>query len=213
MTGPKVEPLRDEAAMPEHVGHNIQTIAALFAKAERRVGRHQLVIERVTDVLGRPGTAYVFTVAVVVWTVANGFAGRFGVRPVDPPPFQWLQGVACIAAVLMTVTILTTQNRAAKLARQRAYLDLQVNLIAEEKIAKLVSLIEELRRDLPSVKDRTDTLADAMKEAVDLHAVANELEAIQGVDKTAEDSVAPSGPRDGGEVRTETKPAGRESHP
>jgi uncharacterized membrane protein len=83
----------------------------------------------------------------------------------------------------MTVTILTSQNRVAKLAQQRAHLDLQVNLIAEEKIAKLIALVEELRRDLPSVKDRRDILADAMTEAVDVHAVADELEAIQTGDK------------------------------
>lgn len=179
MTDWKVEPLRDEAAMPDHVGHNIQMIAALFAKAERRVGRHQLAIERMTDVFGRPITTYVLALAVLGWILANAMAPHFGIQSLDPPPFPWLQGAACIAALLMTVTILTTQNRVAKLAQQRAHLDLQVNLIAEEKIAKLIALVEELRRDLPSVKNRKDSLADAMTEAVDVHAVADELEAIQ----------------------------------
>jgi uncharacterized membrane protein len=77
----------------------------------------------------------------------------------------------------MTVTILTTQNRVAKLAQRRALLDLQVNLIAEEKIAKIVSLLEELRRDLPSVKNRRDSLAEAMTDAVDVHAVDETLDA------------------------------------
>lgn len=171
----KCELSRDPATMPDHVGHKIQTIAELFAKTERRVGRHQFAIERMTDAVGRPATAYVFAFVVVGWILANGLAPRFGARAVDPPPFAWLQVAACIAALLMTVTILTTQNRVAKLAQQRAQLDLQVNLIAEEKIAKLVALIEELRRDLPSVKNRRDSLADAMTEAVDLDAVAGQL--------------------------------------
>jgi len=38
--------------------------------------------------------------------------------------------------------------------------------------------MEELRRDLPTVKNRRDALAEAMTEAVDVHAVASELEAI-----------------------------------
>jgi hypothetical protein len=57
----------------------------------------------------------------------------------------------------------------AKLAQQRAHLDLQVNLIAKEKVAKLIALVEELRRDLPSVKVRKGTLADAMTDRVDVH--------------------------------------------
>jgi uncharacterized membrane protein len=106
--------------------------------------------------------------------LANGFAYHLGARSLDPPPFAWLQVAASISALLMTVTILTTQNRVAKLAQQRAQLDLQVNLIAEEKIAKIIALIEELRRDLPSVKNRKDSLAEAMTEAVDLGAVAGD---------------------------------------
>lgn len=160
--------------MPEHVGQKIQTIAELFAKADRRVGRHQLAIERVTDAIGRPATAYALASVVVAWMLANGLAQHLGVRPLDPPPFTGLQVATCVAALLMTVTILTTQNRVAKLAQQRAKLDLQVNLIAEEKIAKVVALLEELRRDLPSVRDRKDSLAEAMTEAVDLHAVAGD---------------------------------------
>jgi uncharacterized membrane protein len=174
-----MEPIADAAGMPEHVGHKIQTITDLFAEAERRAGKHQLAIERTIDIVGRPATAYVLACLFAGWMLANTLGPRLGFRPVDPPPFSWLQCVTCIAALLMTVAILVTQNRGAKLAQQRSQLDLQVNLIAEEKIAKLIALIEELRRDLPSVKNRKDSLADAMTEAVDLHAVANELQAIQ----------------------------------
>jgi uncharacterized membrane protein len=163
-------------AVPEHVDQKIQTIAELFARAERRVGRHQLAIERVTETVGRPTTAYALAFAVVLWLSANELAPTLGFHAADPPPFSWLQVTASIAALLMTVTILTTQNRVAKLAQQRAHLDLQVNLIAEGKIAKIVALLEELRRDLPSVKNRRDSLADAMTEAVDLGAVADKLD-------------------------------------
>ncbi len=171
-----------DAAMPEHVGQKIQNIAELFAKDERRAGRHQLAIERITDLVGRPATAYVLACAVGAWMLGNAVAARLGLRALDPPPYSWLQCATCIAALLMTVAILTTQNRVAKLAQQRAQLDLQVNLVAEEKIAKLVALMEELRRDLPSVKNRKDSLAEAMTEAVDLDAVAGELGSIQDDD-------------------------------
>jgi uncharacterized membrane protein len=168
------------APMPEHVGQKIQSISELFANAERRVGRHQLAIERMTDAIGRPMTAYLLALAVVAWVLVNTLAPKLGMfAAFDPPPFGYLQAGASAAALLMTVTILTSQNRVAKLGQQRAQLDLQVNLIAEEKIAKVVALVEELRRDLPSVRNRRDSLADAMTEAVDLKAVASELDTIQ----------------------------------
>jgi uncharacterized membrane protein len=165
----------EPTAMPEHVGQKLQTIADLFAKAERRVGRHQLAIERLTDLVGQPVTTYLLATAIALWMLANILAPKVGIRPVDPPPFAWLQCAACIAALLVTVAILTKQNRSARLAQQRAQLDLQVNLVAEQKIAKIVALIEELRRDLPSVQNRRDSLAEAMTESVDVGAVAGEL--------------------------------------
>jgi uncharacterized membrane protein len=51
-----------------------------------------------------------------------------------------------------------------------------VNLVAEQKIAKLIALLEELRRDLPIVRDRVDPVADAMAQAVDPQAVLSVLE-------------------------------------
>jgi uncharacterized membrane protein len=197
MGNTKSDLLHDPTALPQHVGRKIRSIVELFAKVERRVGRHQVAIERMTDIVGRPITAYLIGLLVIGWMAANGLAPHLGVRAVDPPPFAWLQVAACVTALVMTVTILTTQNRIAKLAQQRAQLDLQVNLIAEEKIAKLVSLIEELRRDLPSVRHRRDSLASAMTEAVDLDAVEGKLVTIQeGGSQTSEppQSLPPAGP-------------------
>jgi uncharacterized membrane protein len=81
-----------------------------------------------------------------------------------------------LCALLVTTMVLTTQNRQAKRASHRGNLELQVNLVAEQKIAKLIALLEELRRDLPSVRNRVDVVADAMAEAVDPQAVLTVLE-------------------------------------
>ena len=75
----------------------------------------------------------------------------------------------------MTITILTTQNRERQSAEERAHLELQINLLSERKIAKLIALVEELRKDMPNVPNRTDVLANQMQEAVDPHAVLNAL--------------------------------------
>ena len=43
--------------------------------------------------------------------------------------------------------------------------ELAENLLAEQKIAKLIALMEELRRDIPTVKDRFDPEAEAMQQS------------------------------------------------
>jgi uncharacterized membrane protein len=166
MGSPPVEESPDQVA----------TVASLRTRAERDLSPHQRRIERVTAKLGRPRTVYWILALVVAWTAFNLSAPHLGARAFDPPPFPWLQGLVGLGALLMSTVILVTQNRRSRHAEQRSQLDLQVNLLAEQKAAKLIALLEELRRDIPTVRDRVDEVADAMVEPVDPHAVLTALE-------------------------------------
>jgi len=158
--------------LSEHVAHTVQTVASLRSRAQEGVSRQQRAVELFTATLGRPRTLYGILCLVVSWVGLNVVLKR----PLDPPPFFWLQGAVGLAAMLTATLILITQNRQTREAEQRSQLDLQVNLVAEQKIAKVIELLEELRRDLPSVRDRVDTKADAMTRSVDAGAVLSALE-------------------------------------
>jgi uncharacterized membrane protein len=162
--------------MPAHVHRGIETVAAIHAHGEQDVSRHQRFVERATHHIGRPRSLYVIVAAAFSWGAWNTIACHFGVGCVDPPPFFWMQGVVGFAALLVATMVLTTQNRHGVIAERRAHLDLEVNLLAEQKVAKLIQLIEELRTDLPNVRDRVDPVAREMQEQLDAHAVANALE-------------------------------------
>jgi uncharacterized membrane protein len=165
------------AELSEHETQRIETIAHLHAESERQVGRQQRFVERLTEIIGQPRTLGAIVLTVALWIAFNVAASHVGWARLDPPPFEWMQGAATLLALLVTTMVLTTQNRQAKRSDRRAYLDLQVNLVAEQKVAKLIALVEELRRDLPSVRDRRDHVAEAMAEPVDPHAVASALQA------------------------------------
>jgi uncharacterized membrane protein len=151
------------AAVPTHVVRNVQAIAEMHLQAEKAVTAHQRAIESGTAWLGRPLSLHVILATVVLWTLANALAPRLGLRAPDPPPFVWLQSAIGLSALLATTMVLITQNRQAKLMERRIHLDLQVNLLTEQKTAKLIELIEELRRDMPDVRDRHDPEAEILK--------------------------------------------------
>jgi uncharacterized membrane protein len=167
---------RESAEARDHVAQNIEAVLELRARQEERVGRHQRLIEHLTRTLGRPRTIYLTVLAALSWVTFNLAAASLSLRVLDPPPFSRLQGVVGLAALLMTTIVLTTQNRQVRHAEHRAHLDLQVNLLAEQKIAKLIALIEELRRDLPNVHDRKDSQAEAMTRTMDPGAVISALD-------------------------------------
>ncbi len=155
----------------------VETMASLRVRSDKSASWHQRRMEHVTAQLGQPASFYLILAFATLWTGMNLAALHFGAHPFDPPPFAWLQGIVGLGALLMTSVILITQNRRSAEAEQRAQLDLQVNLLAEQKIAKLIALLEELRRDTPTVHNRVDRIAEAMEEPVDASAV---LSALQG---------------------------------
>jgi uncharacterized membrane protein len=55
------------------------------------------------------------------------------------------------------------------------HLNLQVNLLIERKVTKLIDLVEELRSDMPGVEKRHDPQAEAMKEPINPHEVVKSL--------------------------------------
>jgi uncharacterized membrane protein len=162
--------------VPDSPSENVETLTSLRERADQGVSHHQRRIERLSAQLGQPRSVYVIVAVVVAWCGFNSLAPRLGTRALDPPPFVWLQGLVGLGALLMATIILVTQNRQTKHAEQRSQLDLQVNLLGEQKAAKIIALLEELRRDIPSVRNRVDRVAEAMEEPVDPHAVLSALE-------------------------------------
>ena len=159
------------------VSQEVESVASIRARAEQRLDKHQRMMEVLTTALGRPRTVYMTLSIVVGWVAFNLVTPKlFGWPRIDPPPFFWLQGMVALSALLMTTMVLITANRQTRNAEERSPLDLQVNLLAARKVAKLIALVEELRRDLPMVRDRIDREADSMQKAVDPEAMLAALE-------------------------------------
>lgn len=154
---------------------DIETIVSLRIHAERKVSRHQRAIEKITSALGRPFSVYFILIFITFWTFLSLYHTGIGLPFYDTPPFPWLQDIVSLAALLLTVVILTTQNRQARLSEQRRHLDLQINLLTERKVSKLIEMMDALRQDLPSVKNDFDPEAQVMKEPVDPHTALTAL--------------------------------------
>ena len=167
-----------ETLPPQHAEH-AETVAAIRARAENQLSLSQRVVEAFTARIGRPSTILSLLFLIGIWMSWNASEVARGNHAIDPPPFFWLQGVVSLYAALISTFVLATQNREKRHDEQRASLELQVNLLAEQKTAKIIELLEELRRDMPSVRDRVDRQADAMQRPVDTVAVLNTLNAME----------------------------------
>ena len=144
-----------------------------------------------TAVVGTALFAAVLVGVLVVWMGRNLILAAIGAEPFDPPPFNVLQAVAECVALFLTVFILATQRRENVLIEHRLQLMLELALLSEQRSAKVIALLEELRVDMPSVPNRSDPEADALASPGNPDAM---LEALL---ETAVDSGAADGEAEG----------------
>ncbi|ULH15830.1 DUF1003 domain-containing protein [Deinococcus sp. KNUC1210] len=172
--------------VPTTVGDNIDTVARLHDKAQEDASLLHRPIERLFRSLAQPLTLYLLIGLLLAWTILNTVLHLRG-HSWDAPPFFWTQGALTLLSLLTSLSVLIVQARQGEMQERQARLELQINLLAEQKITKLIALVEELRRDLPDVPDRDDAQADEMQQTTDVGAVLEELNRALPADAHAHD--------------------------
>ena len=178
-------------APPIHIEETIRAIARLHAEHHAGATAHQRAVDRITFALGRPNFIVYLTCLLLVWMAGNAGAELLGFTPVDRPPFAGMTGLMSLTSLYFVVIILTTQRRDDGLSRRRELLTLELAILSEQKTAKIVALLEELRRDSPAVRDRIDEQANAMARPVD------PLSVIEAIQETRSESLSVARATDG----------------
>lgn len=119
----------------------------LGVKARADVKR--TLAERIADVMTAAFGSMPFLVVngvwFLVWIVIN--LGLIpGIEPFDPFPFGLLTMIVSLEAIMLAIIVLISQNRAAKIADLREEVDLQVDVITERELTKLLELLVTLMR-------------------------------------------------------------------
>jgi uncharacterized membrane protein len=161
--------------LPEQVIKNIEAIATHQERYHQNSPAHQRAIDKIAAIFGQPQFLYFQIGFFTIWVICSYLSNR-QILPADFPRFDLREEGLEVAGLLISTGVLIYQNRQEKISEERSHLMLQLNLITEQKIAKLISLVEELRTDLPNVKNRADLEAEIMKQSIDPQAI---LEVLQ----------------------------------
>jgi uncharacterized membrane protein len=147
----------------EAIHENLEKVSQFAQREDAKRTVLQRAIERVSVFFGEPRFLLTFLCASLAWIISDVFLHHMGYRYFDEPPFSLLQGIVTFIGM-------------ARVEEDRAHLELQINLLAEQKTTKIIMLLEELRRDLPNVRDRHDQHAETLQAATNPDA---DLEAIE----------------------------------
>ena len=161
----------DGEALPPHIEQTVQAIARLHAAHHRRATPLQRLVDQMTAVVARPAFIGAVTIAVLAWMALNLALQRSLGWRIDPEGFPHLQGFGELVAIYITALVLMSQRRKDELSELREQLNLELAIMTEQKVAKLIALNEEMRRDNPQLVDRVDHQAEAMSQPADPEAV------------------------------------------
>jgi uncharacterized membrane protein len=154
---------------------NIETVARLEQEATE--SRSQL--ERIGDAIaGFAGSMPFFVVHVllfIAWASIN--TGRVpGIPAFDPYPYVFLTMLVSMESVLLSTFILMKQNRMTRRADRRSHLDLQISLLAEKEITKVLQLQEKMCGHFGIAEAQRDQEVQELSRETAVDRLASELE-------------------------------------
>jgi uncharacterized membrane protein len=130
----------------------------------------------ITRFTGSMAFVYLHLVLFGSWIVVN--LGLLSSIPKFDPSFVILAMMASVEAIFLSTFVLISQNRMAAAADKRADLDLQINLLAEHEVTKLITMVSAIADHL-NVKTNIDTEIEELKQDVAPEAVLDEIEEEQ----------------------------------
>jgi uncharacterized membrane protein len=155
------------------LARNIRTLEKRRDLREATATFEERIAEAITRFTGSMRFVYLHLVIFGVWIIVN--LGLVPGAPQFDPSFVILAMVASVEAIFLSTFILISQNRMTAAADKRADLDLQINLLAEHELTKLVALTSAVA-DRMGVKTEVDPEVEELKQDVAPEAVLDEIE-------------------------------------
>ena len=157
---------------------NVEVIKRWERDALHKRSRAEQIAERVTRDAASGSVLLFHAVWFALWLLAN--AGLLpGVRPFDPFPFPLLTLVVSLEAIVLTLFVLSSQNRLSQQADKRAHLDLQINLLTEQEMTIVLRLLQDIAAHLKAPVSVTPAQIRDLTKTTDVHAITDRLDEIQ----------------------------------
>ena len=155
------------------LARNIHMMEERRDRDEATASFEERVADAITRFTGSMRFVYLHVVLFGLWVIVN-----LGIVPGIPkfdPSFVILAMVASVEAIFLSTFILISQNRMTAAAEKRAELDLQINLLAEHEVTKLVTMVSAIAARL-DVRTEVDDEVTELKEDVAPETVLDEIE-------------------------------------
>jgi uncharacterized membrane protein len=158
------------------IEQNIHTIIETRHLAASQRTTEERLADAITNFSGRMYFVYFHIVWFGIWVLIN--LGIFGNKPFDPYPFGLLTMVVSLEAIFLATFVLISQNRLSAEADRRADLDLQIGLLTEYELTRVIKMLDAIQ-DKMGIENDTDKELRDLEKNVHPEDVLAEMDRIQ----------------------------------
>jgi uncharacterized membrane protein len=164
--------------------HVTKAIDDIFKLESLERTASERIAEKIATFTGSMFFVWLHVVWFALWIVFN--IPWLGLQPVDPFPFTFLTMVVSLEAIFLSAFILMSENRQARLGDRRSRVNLQVDMISEREITKLMEVVVDIRDHL-GIRRPVDLELDNMQKATNIEHLTEAAEKVE--DTSGGDSV------------------------
>lgn len=112
---------------------------------------------------------------IILWIIVN--LGLIpGINPFDLYPFVWLITLVQLFSIVLSITILISQNQETRINEVRQQMDFEINVRAEHEITKILRMIEKIHTELGIAK--LDKELEQMEETTNISEIKEDIEQV-----------------------------------
>lgn len=171
--GRRLQPREPELAGVVH--RNIHALIEVRRQYDLERSRQDRVADAITRFMGSMPFVYLHALLFGGWIIVN-LSWIPGVRPFDPFPFVMLAMWASVEAIFLSTFVLISQNRMGAINERRADLDLQINLLSEHEVTRLIQLTDAIAKHLGVEATQETPPVDELKKDVHPVTVLKQME-------------------------------------
>lgn len=157
----------------EAVERNIRALREIRRQLEARKSIQDRTADAVTGFAGNLWFVYFHVLWFAGWILWN--TGVLGIEPLDPFPFGLLTTVVSLEAIFLSTFVLVSHKRQGKINDTRADLDLQINLLTEYEVTKILLLTDAIADHL-GLTEGQDPELEQLKKEISPEKVLQEME-------------------------------------
>ena len=159
---PSIQNPDDKALLHDVIDRNIKIITRLDNEARDRRSIQDRFADAITAFSGSMAFVYVHIAWFGLWIVAS--SGILPIPRFDPFPFGLLTMIVSLEAIFLSTFVLVSQNRTSQQDTRRANLALQIGLLTEHELTRVLQMLDAIQEKLGVEGDLESDLADLEQE-------------------------------------------------